>query len=300
MNTTANSPVTVIGAGLMGSALARAFIKQGHATTVWNRTPAKLQPLAELGARIASSPSDAVSASEVIVLILNDYTTARDVLRQAEVARRLRGKTLVQMASGSPKQARDLQAWVTQQGAYYLDAAIMATPNLIGTADCAVLYAGNADVFDRCRSTLAAFGGNVAYVGDEVGHASALDSALLVVMWGAMLGSFQAAVICQAEGLDHAAYRAYLQPFLSHINVWVLDGLARIEQGRLAADESTLATLATHDRALQALLDLCRERGLARELPDALNRLFQTAIEAGHAQDEIAVISQFMRPGSGQ
>ncbi|HVF17935.1 MAG TPA: NAD(P)-binding domain-containing protein, partial [Steroidobacteraceae bacterium] len=295
MITATRSQVTVLGAGLMGSALAHAFIKQGHTTTVWNRTPKKLQPLADLGARIAISPSDAVLASDVIVVILNDYATARDVLESSAGTGGLRGKILVQMASGSPKQARDLQAWASQHDAHYLDGAIMATPDLMGTPDAAVLYSGDADVFDRCRPTLAALGGNVAYVGHDAGHASALDSALLVVMWGAMLGSFQAAVICQAEGLDQAAYRAYLQPFLGHINLWVLDGLTRIEQGRLAADEATLATLATHNGALQALLDLCRERGINRELPDALNGLFQAAIKAGHAQHEIAVISQFMR-----
>ncbi|MFC0335597.1 NAD(P)-binding domain-containing protein [Paenibacillus sepulcri] len=31
-------PVSVIGLGMMGSALAQTFLKEGHQTTVWNRT----------------------------------------------------------------------------------------------------------------------------------------------------------------------------------------------------------------------------------------------------------------------
>ena len=37
----AQSPVTVLGLGLMGTALATALIKAGHPTSVWNRTTAK-------------------------------------------------------------------------------------------------------------------------------------------------------------------------------------------------------------------------------------------------------------------
>ncbi|WP_425301391.1 NAD(P)-binding domain-containing protein, partial [Nocardia cyriacigeorgica] len=32
------TPVSILGIGLMGQALARAFLKAGHPTTVWNRS----------------------------------------------------------------------------------------------------------------------------------------------------------------------------------------------------------------------------------------------------------------------
>jgi 3-hydroxyisobutyrate dehydrogenase-like beta-hydroxyacid dehydrogenase len=41
--------VTVVGTGRMGSALATALFNQGVATTVWNRTLSKTEPLARLG-----------------------------------------------------------------------------------------------------------------------------------------------------------------------------------------------------------------------------------------------------------
>lgn len=48
-------PVTVVGLGLMGRSLGRAFLRAGHPTTVWNRTPAKADALVAEGARLASS-----------------------------------------------------------------------------------------------------------------------------------------------------------------------------------------------------------------------------------------------------
>lgn len=43
-------PVTVVGLGAMGSALAAAVLRAGHPTTVWNRSAEKAQALADAGA----------------------------------------------------------------------------------------------------------------------------------------------------------------------------------------------------------------------------------------------------------
>jgi 3-hydroxyisobutyrate dehydrogenase-like beta-hydroxyacid dehydrogenase len=87
---------SVLGTGRMGSALARAFLKQGHETSVWNRTKSKCEPLARLGAQVAPSVQDAVAASEIIVVNVNDYITSDALLQQGDIAKALRGKLLVQ------------------------------------------------------------------------------------------------------------------------------------------------------------------------------------------------------------
>jgi hypothetical protein len=56
--------------------------------------------------------------------------------------------------------------------------------------------------------------GNAVHAGNDVGHASALDSALLVVMWGALFGAVQGVAISEAEQLRLDAYSNYLKPIL--------------------------------------------------------------------------------------
>ena len=58
-----HAPVTVIGLGLMGQALAGAFLADGHPTTVWNRSAAKAEQLVARGATLAASARNAVAAS---------------------------------------------------------------------------------------------------------------------------------------------------------------------------------------------------------------------------------------------
>jgi 3-hydroxyisobutyrate dehydrogenase-like beta-hydroxyacid dehydrogenase len=60
------SDVTVIGLGIMDSALARALIENKRPVTVWNRSPEKGTPLVEKGAVLAADIVAAVTASPVV------------------------------------------------------------------------------------------------------------------------------------------------------------------------------------------------------------------------------------------
>ena len=51
------SEITVLGLGLMGAALARAMQRAGHDLTVWNRSPANMQPFID---------EDVAGASDVV------------------------------------------------------------------------------------------------------------------------------------------------------------------------------------------------------------------------------------------
>jgi hypothetical protein len=74
-----------------------------------------------------------------------------------------------------------------------------------------------------------------------------------------------------------------------------VDVVRRIEEGRLAGDETTLATLDSHYGGFRHLLELCREHGIPHGVPDAWNEIFQAALAAGHGQDDFAVLQKFMR-----
>ena len=131
-----------------------------------------------------------------------------------------------------------------------------------------------------------------------MGHASALDSALPIVMWGALFGAVHGAAICQAEQLPLDAYLRYLKPIMPQVDGWVTDTVQRIADDRLASDEATLASVEVHYVALRALLELCKDRGIYRAVPDAFDQLFQRAVNAGHAQDDFAILSTIMREQS--
>jgi 3-hydroxyisobutyrate dehydrogenase-like beta-hydroxyacid dehydrogenase len=238
----------------------------------------------------------AIADASLVLVSLIDYDVCEQLLREAEVSQALRGKTLVQFTSGSPRQARTLASWAAKNDVKYLDAAIMATPDLIGQADCTILYSGHSQVYDQYRATLIVLGGNSVHVSDDPGLASALDSALLAVMWGATFGMLYGSAVCKAEGLRLTDFAAYLAPMLTQINAWVNDGIQRIEQGRLAADATTLASIEVHEVAFRCFMELCKDREIHMQWPLAMHELLRGALRNGNGSDDFVMLVRSIIP----
>jgi len=94
--------VTVIGTGVMGSALARALAGAGHQVTAWNRTRSRALPLASAGVTIADGLLDAVRGSDPVIMCVSNQAAAAELLADPALTDLLRGRTLVQMTTGTP------------------------------------------------------------------------------------------------------------------------------------------------------------------------------------------------------
>ena len=286
--------IAVLGTGRMGSALARALLGAGHEVTVWNRTPAKTGPLAALGAVVAPSVAEAVAAGAVVIVNVSDYDATAALLREAGVARALDGKLVVELTSGTPQGAREAGGWVAAQGAAYLDGAIMATPDFIGTEAGTILFAGSGQAFEANKPVFLALGGNVQHVGEDAGLANALDSALLGLMWGALFGTLNAIAVCQAEGVALGMLGRLWQTLVPVIDGQVADLIKRNETGRLASDEQSFASIATHYHAFEHLLAVMQARKIDLGVVLGQDNLFRRALAAGRGEDDFAALSRFM------
>ncbi|GHH47132.1 NAD(P)-dependent oxidoreductase [Streptomyces candidus] len=191
-----SSAVTVLGLGLMGTALAEALLAAGHRVTVWNRTPGKAAPLVARGATRAATVREAIEASPLTISCVLDYEAQHALLSPAAGA--LHGRTLVSLTNGTPAQARAAETWAHALGASYLDGGIMAVPEQIATEEAFLFHSGAAGPFETHRSTLAALG-TPKYLGQDVGLASLYDLALLSAMDMMFAGFFHAVAVATSD-----------------------------------------------------------------------------------------------------
>ena len=125
----------------MGSALARAMQEAGHDLLVWNRSPAKMQPFIDDAVAAAPSVESAILASPVILICIDNYAVTNAILQANDIEPLLAGRTIVQLSTGTPKEAREAGDWMAARGAVYLDGTILAGTKydwLRGRADFAV------------------------------------------------------------------------------------------------------------------------------------------------------------------
>lgn len=72
--------VGFIGMGHMGSAMAQRLLEAGYLLTIYDRTPARGQPLAEQGASVAQSPRDVAAQCEVVMACVTDDRAQESVM----------------------------------------------------------------------------------------------------------------------------------------------------------------------------------------------------------------------------
>lgn len=279
--------VTMIGLGAMGSALARAFIGAGHSVTIWNRTAARMQPLLSLGATAAHSPADAAMASPVCVVCIDNYGTTRRLIEGAGMLPSLSGRTLVQLSTGTPAEARDLSSWLATHGVNVLDGAILPYPDGIGAKHAQILFAGSADLYRSCKPTLDCLGGDLRHVSGEVGAAAVLDMAMLTHQLSNYLGVWHGARACEAEGIDVDVFASLFPPS---------DPAAHLAWRIHKADyDNPGATLEVWNAALDRIVEHTRSAKINREIPELISSLFRRAIALGHGRSDIATVIEVLR-----
>jgi 3-hydroxyisobutyrate dehydrogenase-like beta-hydroxyacid dehydrogenase len=276
----------------MGAALARAMQRAGHDLTVWNRSPARMQPFIDDGVAGAADLASAIAASPVILICIDNYAVTEAMLQPDDIAPLLAGRTVVQLSTGTPKEARAASEWMTARGVAYLDGAILAGPKSIGTDDAQILLSGEEAVHERAGKLLECLGGTVRYLGANVGAASALDLAWLTTCYGQFIAIIHAANLCQSEG-------AGMDDFISLFpdNPDIRHYARVIHEERF---HECTATLQVWGAALQRIQQQGVDAGISTEIPDFVAGFFRKAVDAGYGEQNVMALVKVLQGDGGK
>ncbi|MFJ8649449.1 NAD(P)-dependent oxidoreductase [Streptomyces sp. NPDC093546] len=277
--------VTVIGLGLMGRALAGAFLDAGHPTTVWNRSAGKADELVARGAVFTPSLADALRASSLVVVCLSDATAVRDAL--GPYRDDLAGRTLVNLTSGTSEEARELAEWTAD----YVDGAIMAIPEVIGSPDAFLLFSGAPEAFERHRESLGRLG-KATFFGEDPGLASLYDVALLGVMWGTLNAFLHGAALLGAAKVDASTFAPFANQWVGSVTGFISAYAGQIDRGAYPAED---AALETHLATMKHLVRESAAVGVDTDWPARIQALTERAIDAGHAGASYAALVEVFR-----
>jgi 3-hydroxyisobutyrate dehydrogenase-like beta-hydroxyacid dehydrogenase len=285
------TPVTVLGLGLMGSALARTLLAKQHPTTVWNRSSGRAGELVSRGAVEASSLAEAVALSPVVIVCVSGYEAMRQIVEP--VGERLSGHLLVNLTSGTPTEARAVAAWAAELGVDYLDGAIMATPPLIGGPETLILYGGSQGAFEEHAPTLMTLGGQSTFLAEDVGVPLFYDLALLGMLWTTTAGYLHALALVSSAGVEPAEFVPFATAWFEHVLSPDLgDTAAEVAAGEFATEVSSIEV---NKAAMDHLIAASRTAGIATELFEPIKALLDRQVDEGRGAGSLASLIELLR-----
>ncbi|XEI33905.1 NAD(P)-dependent oxidoreductase [Aeromonas veronii] len=160
--------VAFLGLGAMGSRMAARLIQAGHDVTVWNRTPAACEALAQIGARIAASPAEAVVGVDFAISMVRDDQASAAVWcdPQTGALRTLpQGALAIESSTLSPDWVRRLGEHLHASGHALLEAPVSGSRPAAEAGQLVFLLGGEAQDIARAEMLLAAMGSSMHAVG---------------------------------------------------------------------------------------------------------------------------------------
>ena len=201
--------ITLVGSGLLGTAIGERLLARGYRLHVWNRRQERAQALVAAGAQLASSPAEAVAAGELVITVLSDGPiTAEVLLNQAGTA--LPGRLVLQVATIAPAESRDLAIALQQRGARYLETPVLGSRPEALAGCLQVMVGGELADLERARPVLMALGGEPRHLG-PVGAALHTKLALNQLI-ASLTHSFSLALhVVQQAGVEVETFMAILR-----------------------------------------------------------------------------------------
>src|SRR3974390_1954538 len=198
--------ISFIGLGNMGIGMAANLLDAGFSLVLWNRTPARGEPLAARGARIASSVADAAGSGVVITMVADDRALEDIVWRDGLLETMPKGSVHVSMSTISVALSERLAVAHAEHGSGFVAAPVFGRPEAAAGKKLFIVAAGAAALLERCRPAFDAMGQRTFHVGDQPSKANVvkISGNFLIVSVIETLG--EAIALVRKSGVDPQQY----------------------------------------------------------------------------------------------
>jgi 3-hydroxyisobutyrate dehydrogenase len=282
--------VAVLGMGLMGSGMARSLARAGLQVTVWNRSRDKATAVAEgaEGIRVAEDPEAAVPGARVVVTMLFDADSVREVMARALPA--MTESVWLQTSTVGIEGAAVLSRMAQQHGIGMVDAPVLGTRQPAEKGQLTVLASGPEPVRDTVKPVLDAIGARTVWVGEEPGEGQRLK--LVANSWVLSVNAATAQAVALASGLNLRP-----QQFFELISGGPMDcAYAQLKGGTMIEGRFPAAfpiSGAAKDAGL--IVEALEAAKTDQRLMRAQQELYRAAADAGHADEDMAAIIEAFR-----
>jgi len=284
-----------IGIGRMGYAMAERLARGGADVTVWNRTRAKAEPLAAVGAKIADKVAD-LAACDIVFCMVSTWDDVREVILGPHGLLAGSGKApglVVECSSISLEGSAELREMLAARGIDMLAAPVSGNAKVIKAGRLSFVCSGPQGAYDRALPFLKLIAPAASYVGE--GELARIVKICHNVFLGVVTQSLaEITVLAQKAGVPRHA-------FLDFMNQSVMG--STFSRYKTPAFVNLDFKVTFTPKLLRKDLDLGLDAGRRFEVPMPLasltRDLVQTLIGHGMTEEDFAQLLVLQAEASG-
>ena len=288
--------IAVLGLGTMGAPMAANLVKAGCEVTVHNRTRAREEPLARLGAARAGSPAAAAAEADVVLSCVSDTPDVERVLFAdgSGAVHGLRdGGLVIDCSSIAPAATRRFAERFRAKGVGYVDAPVSGGSEGAVKGTLTIMCGGAEDDFARAEPVLQIVGARVTRIG-PVGCGQIAKMANQVAISGTFLALAEALTLAYRAGANPERVVTALDGGVA--GSWILANRSR----RMLNDDYPLGfRTRLHRKDLGIALDAAREFHVPVPLASLVATLEDALIAQGRGDEDMSNLARFVREGAG-
>lgn len=280
------TPVGFIGLGTMGEPMALNLAKSGTSLFVWNRSPSKCRALAAVGAAVGREPAEVFERCRTVILMLVDGAATDAVLARGQRTfhDRVKGHTIVSMATTEPRYSQALEAEIRAAGGRYVEAPVSGSRKPAEDGDLVAMLAGDTDTVAAVRPLLAPMCRTAIACG-AVPNALLMKLAVNLFMIAMVTGLVEATHFARGQGLDVAQLMAIIEagPMAS--------SMAQVKGEKLiAGDFAVQAAISNVRESTRLITAAARSTGIGVPVIEECHALYGEAEKLGLGGDDIVAV----------
>jgi 3-hydroxyisobutyrate dehydrogenase len=275
--------VSVLGTGIMGSAIARRLVGAGVRTTVWDRSPTATTPLREAGTEVARSPDAAVQGAAIVITMLPTAEVVDEVIFGGKVSDAFApGAVWAQMGTIGLDAITDLAARLgkVRPDVLLVDAPVSGSKGPAEAGQLLILASGPTEAQAIVQPVFSAIGRKTVWLGDA-GQGSRMKLVVNAYMSALIEGVAEALELADRLGVDSSRLAEAIEG--GPLDAPIADAkLHKMERGDFAPEFPLEWALKDVDLALAA--------GGDARLPmlRTLSRQWRAAVDAGHGREDVS------------
>jgi len=202
-----NSPVAIVGLGLMGEVYAKRLLDAGIPVVGFDIDPARRARLNEIGGRAVNSIAELAAPARCIIVAVFNTDQVADVIENHLLPALGDGsnKIVLVMSTCDPDQVAALAARVMPRGIRYLDVPVSGTSDQVRRGDGVALIGGDSAIAGEVADVFDALFARRFHIG-KIGDGGRAKLAVNLILGLNRLALAEGLVFAERLGLDPAAF----------------------------------------------------------------------------------------------